>query len=1501
MESKLKLLILTFIFFSIFLLGSVSAIGGWSTSIITSGDENKGGGWVTNLPLDTTGTTNINNTYTNITNIYNNITQNLTTIVNDTLWNSTNGNVHPTILGTHVGIGTSLPVGMFEVKDNASTDVIISSGAGNENATLQFREADVLRAMIEYSGLDGIMRIWSKYADGVDNVLISLNVITNQIDMPSGNVNIPNGNLTVGQNIWAPNLCYVNGSNCNITSNALTMLNDTLGDGFTYVNGSIGYINMTSFDLRYMSGGVKSFYFTNHTSDVAGKYNTTFRLVDIHTSENPVITHVATDGETTIVDFLTPPEAEYAVAEGTRSFHLSAKTSSVAKNVQLRGYVYITNLTGGNLQLLRTSTLSTPLTLTQVEYIITSPGTFTVINTSSRILFRITALKEAGGVDPTISLYLEDNTYSRLDVPSPVGVTDISDKLDISTAATTYIPYTGAIKNVNLGEFNLTLNGTIYFPETIPESGVRPLIQVNPVGADAFTLEYQYSFEGTPNNDWLVFKKTDGNDADPDGGIAFVMSNASGYNKTVFTLDGYYTANFTNYNIKTEGNVTATWFKGLYNWIVGPTSNPYLSFNGSQLDFNETKLNNTINNIVLNQSNGTYVPYTGAASNVNLGNYNLSTDGYLSGQPLTGMLGSGIIWANGTNNYAEVVLSCSGLICNYSAFKVRLVNTTNDVKYCDIPTGNITATDNTHNVFYVANDCSIQKTTIQTYIQTPISPGGIADFGNVVFENGEPYNSNGIGLENKRIIKLRKLLLQSTGKHLSIVDGGYSIQTDGGFYFNITSGQYVYLMDIVSTPKKDTTVNYNEVLYHTGAGTWAGSDQTALNVSTCDTGTGVSACSNPTRYRRAFIFMIGYNDTIDETQIHQLLPLDSISYTTLASCLDIASNPLTYTLPTYYQYSAIPLYAYCAKATDTTWNSGQLIDLRATSGGSGGSLTDTSNFVPYTGANQNINLGNNNFQVNGTTFFINASNGNVGIGTSNMTNLLEVESASGQQARITVVAGSRVQSPGLQMGWPGLKNAVIIRAERIGENGSHMSFWTKDDNISLSEKMRITGDGKVGIGTTTPTYIADFVGTSDELNVLRLRNNNVTNGAGAGIRFTHSTNPASNSASEIMSVRTGNGADLIFRTSNDGTVAVSEKMRITRLGNLGIGTTSPASTLDVNGTSIFRENITLTGSKNFTLKTGASIITCDISDTRCMRLGTIYNSSGSSGSYFGLTPATTNQIAGMEFYPSGSGNGAIQFLFALGSPGSSAYERVSLKSDNTGYTMLWQNASTGVGRPITASSPSSYVILQPTTGNVGIGTTTPSYLLTVGNGTETNTSTISIYSYGNISSAGYITRTETYDTSKGSALDKIKNASEYKNLDGTINHSAFGYSAVSYDKQVFDKIVTTKQTQSNCSTEITKEATEESPAETREVCNNIEVDVQTPTYKTIQEEGVSLDKEVALIKQAVYELKNMISHLVNRITGAESRITTLELENQRIKDCAKESKDYETYQGCVNK
>jgi hypothetical protein len=123
--------------------------------------------------------------------------------------------------------------------------------------------------------------------------------------------------------------------------------------------------------------------------------------------------------------------------------------------------------------------------------------------------------------------------------------------------------------------------------------------------------------------------------------------------------------------------------------------------------------------------------------------------------------------------------------------------------------------------------------------------------------------------------------------------------------------------------------------------------------------------------------------------------------------------------------------------------------------------------------------------------------------------------------------------------------------------------------------------GSVGIGTTTPVSQIQVIATdsnnSSLTNVLTL-SHYTTIGTGSageatGLAFTMPRfNGGINTYSSIQSIYTGTGTglndtgDLSFSTKTDsGAVGLSEKLRITSSGRVGIGTSAPLSKLDISG------------------------------------------------------------------------------------------------------------------------------------------------------------------------------------------------------------------------------------------------------------------------------------------------------------------------------------------------
>ena len=135
----------------------------------------------------------------------------------DSLWSQTTNvggdiTLHPTNLSPNVGIGTNNSGYDFEVRNldgldssgqpTNNTYVAISSGAGNDNATLVFRESTAVRYKIFYDGKASLFQIYS-YA--ISKAIMIFN--------PVGDVTVTT-NLTVDNNLYAENICYSDGTNC---------------------------------------------------------------------------------------------------------------------------------------------------------------------------------------------------------------------------------------------------------------------------------------------------------------------------------------------------------------------------------------------------------------------------------------------------------------------------------------------------------------------------------------------------------------------------------------------------------------------------------------------------------------------------------------------------------------------------------------------------------------------------------------------------------------------------------------------------------------------------------------------------------------------------------------------------------------------------------------------------------------------------------------------------------------------------------------------------------------------------------------------------------------------------------------------------------------------------------------------------------------------------------------------------------------------------------------
>jgi len=106
------------------------------------------------------------------------------------------------------------------------------------------------------------------------------------------------------------------------------------------------------------------------------------------------------------------------------------------------------------------------------------------------------------------------------------------------------------------------------------------------------------------------------------------------------------------------------------------------------------------------------------------------------------------------------------------------------------------------------------------------------------------------------------------------------------------------------------------------------------------------------------------------------------------------------------------------------------------------------------------------------------SSGRVGIGTSSPTANLEVGTTSGATVSIRAVsAGSNASPKDMRLSFVGVtadgstpvEKAFIRSTDQQGDTGNaFLAFGTREGGGSATERLRITPDGKVGIGTSSP-------------------------------------------------------------------------------------------------------------------------------------------------------------------------------------------------------------------------------------------------------------------------------------------------------------------------------------------------------------------------------------------------------------------------------------------------
>ena len=276
---------------------------------------------------------------------------------------------------------------------------------------------------------------------------------------------------------------------------------------------------------------------------------------------------------------------------------------------------------------------------------------------------------------------------------------------------------------------------------------------------------------------------------------------------------------------------------------------------------------------------------------------------------------------------------------------------------------------------------------------------------------------------------------------------------------------------------------------------------------------------------------------------------------------------------------------------------------RVTYAGASGLLSDSANFT-FSGTDLILGAANPNFQgssstgsatlVNNSggafvrvyggshatranyTDFINASStstftsgGYLGINNTNpITNLDVINSSASGTGAVTTVrlnhAGTTVGDGPRLLFTSGTSTTggCAIAGYGTALNAADMLFYAGGN----TERMRILSTGKVGIGDTSPNQLLTL-GSSDGTQALSFVTSAYLgdNALIGNIEFsTHGADASYGNLVNIKAYKTGtnsNSGDLTFWTKNDG--ATSEKVRINKSGQVGIGTTDPIRPLQI--------------------------------------------------------------------------------------------------------------------------------------------------------------------------------------------------------------------------------------------------------------------------------------------------------------------------------------------------
>ena len=362
------------------------------------------------------------------------------------------------------------------------------------------------------------------------------------------------------------------------------------------------------------------------------------------------------------------------------------------------------------------------------------------------------------------------------------------------------------------------------------------------------------------------------------------------------------------------------------------------------------------------------------------------------------------------------------------------------------------------------------------------------------------------------------------------------------------------------------------------------------------------------------------------------------------------------------------------------------------------------------------------FRIANSDKMILDSNGKVGIGTTSpLTGFLDVRTNQTKSvAGPTNIAFFGSGDSGNPLGLV-LNHESSSGIKMIGLVGTE--YGASGNNIKINETLTVQYNGYVGIGTTVPTaqlHVCLDTSTYSSKNVVRIVNlgySGITGAQNWTIRgaYQYAGGIANNA----------DGGDLDIIKSLDRNTILATKTDGTTLGNVGIGTTSPAYLLDVSGSSrhgyrtsdthFFTGSVSISGSLNATASWANNVVSASFATTaqtanalntsnnyQVNSIGVNIAGSGTAGKIgtneLGVRSWSITPTGGRLLFESGDGNGSAYFVFPVTAS--------TFVGAGTGLTGTAASLTAGTANALNAAN--SYTVASLTSGYVDVtGTTIP--------------------------------------------------------------------------------------------------------------------------------------------------------------------------------------------------